>query len=246
MAVTSKTGLIDYCLRELGYPIVQINVTEEQIEDRVEEALERFRTYHYDGIEKVYLAHQMTQENLDTKQIVLDDELIYGVTKVHHYGSALSSNNLFNLEYQLRVEDLYSLIGADLIAYETSRQHLALLEHVLVGHKQFRYNRYTNIIHLDQNLEKNFVPGTYILVECYRVLNPAETPRVWGNQWLRAYTTALIKRQWGANVKKMSNMQLPGGVMFDGQALYDEAMGEIKDLEDDLDNSSGVLEWYVG
>lgn len=246
MAVSSKQGLIDYCLRELGHPLIKINVTEEQIEDRVEEALEHFREYHYDGIEKVYMAHALTQQNLDTKQIQVNDSLIYGVTKVHHYGTALSTNNLFSLEYQLRLEDMYSLMGADLISYETSRQHISMLQHLLVGHKSFRFNRYTSVIHLDQDLDRQFEVGNFILIECYRVLDPSEATSVWGNQWLKHYTTALIKRQWGNNLRKYQGLQLPGGVSIDGNAIYDEANQEVEALRDDLDSKSAPLSFLVG
>lgn len=246
MAVSTKQGLIDYCLRELGHPLIQINVADEQIEDRVEEALEYFREWHYDGIEKVYLKHKLTQENLDTKQIKLDDSLIYGVTRVHQFGSGQSSNDMFNLEYQIRLEDLYNLLDSDLINYSMTQQHLTLLNRLLVGEHPFRYNRILNVIHLDQDLKRTFEVGEYILVECYRVLDPAEAPNLWGNQWLKHYTTALIKKQWASNVKFYGNMQLPGGIVIDGDSLYQEATSEIQELKDTLETMSVPLFFEMG
>lgn len=245
MAVASKQGLIDYCLRELGYPVSKINVTDEQIEDRVEEALEFFREYHFDGIERVYLKHQLTQSNIDSKSISLDDSLIYGVTKVHLVPESTSTNDLFNLEYQFRIQDMYNLLDADLINYTMAHQHLALLNHTLVGHKHFRYNRIKNEINLDTSLS-SMALGDYILVECYRVLDPAESTGVWSNQWLKHYTTALIKRQWGTNLKKFSNMQIPGGQVIDGQALYSEGNEEVEALKSELMDKSAPLDFLLG
>lgn len=246
MAVLSKTGLIDYCLRNLGFPVIPVNVSEEQIEDRVEEALEYFREYHYDGIEKVYLKHQLTQQNIDDKEIQLNDSLIYGVTRVHRYTGVASTNNMFSLEYQIRLEDIYNLLEADLINYELTQQHLTLLDRLLIGEHPFRFNRIKNIIYLDQDMSRTFKEGDYILVECYRVLDPADLPNVWGNQWLRKYTTALIKRQWATNVKFYSGMQLPGGITIDGDGLYQEAVSELAELEDQLENRSTPLFFEVG
>lgn len=246
MPVTTKLGLRDYCLRELGSPLKRIHITDEQMEDRIDQSLEFFREYHFDGIKKVYLMHQLTQQNIDEKKIVLNDSLIYGVTKVHHTGSALTTNNLFSLEYQLRVQDMYSLLGADLIQYEITFQHLSMLQHLLVGHKMFRYNRIENVIYLDQDLNRNFNAGDYIMVECYRVLDPSEATLVWNNQWLKHYVTAQFKRQWATNIKSWQGMQLPGGVTIDGDALYDEANQEINELEEELMSKSAPIEFFVG
>lgn len=246
MAVTSKSGLIDYCLRHLGYPLIPINISEEQLEDRIEEALEYFREYHYDGITKVYLKHQLTQANIDTQEIKLSDSLIYGVTRVLNYGGAKNSNNMFNLDYQIRLEDMYNLLDADLINYEMTQQHLSLLNYILVGEHPFRYNRILNVLHLDQNLKKNFSVGDYIIVECYRVLDPSVAAEVWSNQWLKEYSTALIKKQWASNVKFFGGMQLPGGITVDGDSMYQEAMSEIQELKDHLDATSSPLFFEMG
>ena len=245
MAVNSRQKLIDYCMRSLGAPVVKINVDIEQVYDRVEEALEYFREYHYDGIEKVYLKHQITQDNIDTQSILVSDSLIYGVNRIIHIGNS-STTDWTSIGYQLRIDDIYSLLGADLINYTLAQQHYSLLQDILVGHKQFRYNRITDTIHLDFSLKDNYKVGDYILVDCYRVLDPATTSKLWGNQWLKHYTTALIKMQWATNLKKFNGLSLPGGVNIDGDSLYAEADKEIDELKEELLNKSAPLEWFIG
>ena len=179
MAVNSRQKLIDYCMRSLGSPVVKINVDIEQVYDRVEEALEYFREYHWDGIEKVYLKHQITQDNIDTQSILVSDSLIYGVNRIIHIGNS-SSTDWTSIGYQLRIDDIYSLLGSDLINYTLAQQHYSLLQDLLVGHKPFRYNRITDTIHLDFSVKGNYKVGDFILVDCYRVLDPTTTSKLWG------------------------------------------------------------------
>ena len=321
MAVASRQGLIDYCLRELGEPVVEINVDDSQLEDRVDEALEFFRLYHYDGIEKVYLKHQVraSEINLTTsvaanfakEEIVLGstsgakakvtvettrtstgtlllvrniegtfvagetitggisgatailgttpfvkreydnryievNDLVYGITRLLPFSSASSSKNLFDLQYQLRLNDLYDLTSTSLIYFKTVMSHIALLDLELNGHPMFRFNRLQNRLYLDINWDADIALGDFIVVECYRVLDPTTFTKVWGEPWLKKYTTSLFKRQWGANGKKFQGMVLPGGVSIDFQGMYDEAQTEIKELEDELMTKSAPLEFYMG
>ena len=319
MAVSSRQGLIDYCLRELGEPVVEINVDDSQIEDRIDEALDFFNLYHYDGIEKVYLKQQIraSQLNLTTnnatdfklgeiitgqtsgakckvtheygretagnlvlvknvigtfvagetvtngtstatldtipaligeydKRYVETSDLVYGITRVLPFGSAGSSKNMFDLQYQLRLNDLYDLTSTSIIYFKTVMQHLALLDLELNGHQMFRFNRLQNRLYLDINWDADVALGDFIVVECYRILDPAVYSKIWSEPWLKKYATALIKRQWGANGKKFQGMVLPGGVTIDFQGLYEEAIGEIKDLEEELMNKSAPLEMFLG
>lgn len=246
MAITTRLGLIEYCLRALGEPVVEINVDEQQVEDRVDEAIEYFRQYHFDGIEKVYLKHVITQQNIDDKYITVPD-LIYGITKVYPVASGTStSKSIFDLQYQLRLNDLYDLTSTSVMYYTQVMSHLSLLDMTLNGHPLYRFNRLNNRLYIDTVWSEKMEPGNYILVECYRALDPADAPRVYGDQWLKHYTTALIKKQWAVNLKKFSGMQLPGGVSIDGPALYAEAIQEIKDLEEEMLNKSAPLEWFMG
>ena len=246
MAVTTRTGLIEYCLRSLGEPVVEINIDEEQVEDRVDEAIEYFRQYHFDGIEKVYLKHNITQQNIDDKYIIVPD-LIYGITKVYPVASGTStSKSIFDLQYQLRLNDLYDLTSTSVMYYTQVMSHLALLDMTLNGHPLYRFNRLNNKLYIDTVWSEKMEVGNYLLVECYRAMDPADAPRMYGETWIKHYTTALIKKQWATNLKKFSGMQLPGGVSIDGPALYAEAMQEIKDLEDEMMNKSAPLEWFLG
>ncbi len=246
MAVTTRIGLIEYCLRALGEPVVEINIDEQQVEDRVDEAIEYFRQYHFDGIEKVYLKHNITQQNIDNKYIEVPD-LIYGITKVYPVASGTStSKSIFDLQYQLRLNDLYDLTSTSVMYYTQVMSHLALLDLTLNGHPLYRFNRLSNKLYIDTVWSEKMQVGNYLLVECYRAMDPTTAPRMYGDTWIKHYTTALIKKQWAVNLKKFSGMQLPGGVSIDGPALYAEAVQEIKDLEDEMMNKSAPLEWFMG
>lgn len=246
MAVNSRESLKEYCLRALGAPVLEINVDSDQLEDRIDEALEFFRLYHYDGIEKVYLKHQITQTDIDNKWIPMS-ELVYGVERVLPISSgAATSKNIFDLQYQLRLNDLYDLTSTSIIYYSTVMSHLSLLDLMLNGHILWRFNRFQDRLHLDINWQQDVEVGQWIVVECYRAMDPTVYTRLWSEPWLKHYVTALFKKAWGTNLKKFSGMALPGGVTIDGGAMYDEAVSEIKDLEDELMNKSAPLDWFLG
>lgn len=246
MAVTTRQGLIDYCMRALGEPVIEINVDETQVEDRVDEALEHWRMYHYDGIEKVYLKHQVTQDDVDAKSIPIPD-YVYGITRVFPVAAGTgTSKSIFDLQYQLRLNDLYDLTSVSVIYYKQVMGHLALLDHTLNGSQLYRFNRHTGRLYIDESWGDNIPVDTYVLVEAYRALDPATYPAVYGDPWLKHYTTALIKKQWAVNIKKFSGLQLPGGVTMDGDKLYAEAMEEIKELDDILVSKSAPLEFFLG
>ncbi len=248
MSVTSRQGLKEYCLRALGAPVLEINVDDDQLEDRIDEALEFFRLYHHDGIEKVYLKHQITADDKANGYIPMS-ELVYGVERVLPVtgGSGNSnSKSLFDLQYQLRLNDLYDLTSTSIIYYQTVMNHLALLDHILNGHTIYRFNRYQNRLYLDINWDYDTSVGQYVVVECYRAMDPSVYTRLWGDTWLKHYTTALFKKAWATNLKKFDGIQLPGGVTIDGKGMYQEALEEIKDLENDLMNKSAPLDFFVG
>lgn len=246
MPVTTRQGLIEYCLRELGAPVVEINVDDTQIEDRVDEAIEYYRQYHYDGIEKVYLKHQITQDDVNNGYIPVTDA-IYGVSRVFPVASGTStSKSIFDLQYQLRLNDLYDLTSTSIMYYTQVMSHLALLDLTLNGQPLYRFNRLTNKLYIEASWVDEMKVGNYVLVECYRALDPSTTPRLYNESWLKHYTTALIKKQWGTNMKKFSGLQLPGGVTIDGNALYQEATDEIEKLEQDLIGKQGPLEFFMG
>jgi len=318
MAVSTRTGLKEYALRALGAPVLEINVDDDQLEDRLDEALEYWRNYHPDGVEQIYMKHQIraseisltsavagnfqiaeiitgatsgakaevcretsressgtlllvknvvgtftagetingsaghtatltsiTLREYDLKYIETPD-LVFGVTQIISMGQASSSKNIFDLQYQLRLNDLYDLTSTSLIYYKTVMNHLALLDFELNGHTRFRFNRRQNRIFLDINWATDVILGDYIIAQAYRALDPAEFSKVWNEHWLKHYVTALFKKQWAVNIKKFSGIQLPGGVTLDGDKLYDEAMTEIKELEDELQNKSAPLDFFLG
>lgn len=246
MAVSSRQNLKEYALRALGAPVVEINVDDDQLEDRIDEALEFFRLYHYDGIEKMYLKHQVTQEDIDNKYIPMSP-LVYGVTRVVPITlGAATSKNIFDLQYRLRLNDLYDLTSTSVIYYTTVMQHLSMLDMTLNGHVIYRFNRYQDKLYLDINWNADVRVGEYIIVECYRALDFDAYVRLWSEPWLKHYVTALFKKAWATNLKKFSGMALPGGITIDGQAMYDEAQAEIKDLEEDMINKSAPLDFFLG
>jgi len=246
MAVTTRQGLIDYCLRSLGEPVVEINIDDQQIEDRIDEAIEYFRQYHFDGIEKTYLKHVITQEDIDNKYLVVPD-LVYGISRVFPVASGTStSKSIFDLQYQLRLNDLYDLTSTSITYYTMTMSHLALLDMTLNGHPIYRFNRLNGKLYIDTIWQEKMEVGNYILVECYRALDPSDAPKLYGDAWLKHYTTALIKKQWATNIKKFQGMQLPGGVTIDGDKLYLEATEEIKELETEMITKSAPLEFFMG
>jgi len=319
MAVTTKEQLKQYALRALGAPVVEINVDDDQLDDRMDEALEYWRQYHPDGVEKLYMKFNITASTLtlttnnaqsfplsaivtgstsgaravvvretnrvsagntllvknvvgtfvtgetitstgvtatlgtpaqslgsyDKKYVEVPD-LVYGITRVLPFSQASSSKNIFDLQYQLRLNDLYDLTSTSIIYYKTVMSHLAMLDLELNGHPMFRFNRRQSKLFLDINWETDVMLGDFVVVECYRALDPSENAKVWDDSWLKHYVTALFKKQWATNIKKFQGIQLMGGVTLDGDKLYDEATSEVKDLEDELMNKSAPLDFFLG
>lgn len=245
MAVNSRDGLKQYALRALGAPVLEINVDDDQLEDRLDEALEYWRQYHFDGIEKMYMKYQLTQTDIDNKYIPVPD-LVYGITRVIPITQTSSSKNMFDIQYQLRLHDLYDLTSTSVVYYTQVMSHIALLDFELNGQQGFRFNRLQSRLLLEIDWQTEVKVGSWIVFECYRALDPNEFNKVWNEMWLKHYVTALFKKQWAVNIKKFSGIQLPGGVTLDGDKLYDEAMGEVKDLEDELMNKAAPLEFFMG
>lgn len=246
MSVTSRTQLKDYCLRALGAPLIQIDVSEDQIEDRIDEAINYFREYYFDGIEKNYYKHQITQTDMDNGYITIPDH-IWSVNRVFQtVNTSSSSTNIFDVEYQLRMNDLRDLTSTSMIYYTQVMSHIALIENILHTQKQFRFNRLNGKLYIDQNWDAKMVVGQYLMLDAYAALDPATSPKMWDVRLFKEYVTALIKKQWGSILKKYSGIALPGGVTIDGKDLYDEAVNEIKDIEDEVMGSSAPLEFQLG
>jgi len=232
---TSRDQLKEHCLRRLGKPVVDINVDDEQVEDRIDEALLYYRDYHFDGSERVLLKHQITAADKTNQHITLDDSYI-GVVGVFDIGDSTQTSNLFNVRYQIHLNDLFDFSSATYVPYVTAMRHVAQLEEIFVGKQPIRFNRHTNKLHIDMSWNDVTV-GNYIIVDSYKVTDPGTYADVWSDRWLMQYTTSLIKRQWGENLKKFEGLQMPGGLTFNGQKIWEEATEEIRRLEDEMISS---------
>mgnify|MGYP003342386694 CR=1 FL=1 len=232
----------DYCLRRLGAPVIDINVDMEQVEERIDDALEYYRDYHFDGTERVLYKHQVTQADKDNKYVTLPST-INGVISVFDLGRAVNVTNLFNIRYQIHLNDLFDFTSTTYVPYVMAMRHIEQLEEIFVGSKPIRYNRSTHILNIDMKWDADVKAGDYIIVDCYRTVDAEANADVWQDIWLKKYATALIKRQWGENLKKFEGMNLPGGVTFNGQKIWDEANEEIGKLEERINiDYGGVLQ----
>jgi hypothetical protein len=222
-----------YCLRRLGHPVIEINVDEDQMDDRIDDALAFYRDYHYDGTERTFYKHQVTETDRTNGYIDIPTN-INGVVNVFPLGAGMNTNNIFNLRYQITLNEVYDWAHSAVQNYVSSMERIALLEEVFVGKQPLRFNRHMDKLFIDMDWETRTSVGEYIIIEAYRVLDPDTYTSVWGDWWLRQYATQLIKRQWGENLKKFEGMQLPGGVQFNGQQIWNEADEEIKRLEEEI------------
>jgi len=309
---TSRATFRDYCLRRLGWPVININVDDDQVEERIDDALQYYWDYHFDGSEKVYYKHQITSNNMHTavygltlveggtlysnsdvvvfsgggganaaasittyangtiSAVSLTDngigfatvptisittstgsgaeitaelggwipipENIIGVVNIFNGGSAFGISDMFNVQYQLAINDMYNYTNFTLIPYYITRTHLELINQLLNGQKPIRYNRHRNRCYVDMKWDTIPV-GHWLIVEAYNIVDPDEWTDAWNDRWLKQYSTALIKRQWGNNMKKYSGVQLVNGVQMNGQVIYEEAEQEIAKLEGEMINS---------
>jgi len=233
MAVpTTRAEFKENCLRRLGKPVIEINVDDDQVDDRINEALAYFWDYHFDGSEKVYYKYQVTNTDKTNKYITMPENII-GVVKIFDLGSALGVNNLFNIRYQIALNDLYTLTSVSMVPYYMAMQHVQFLEQMLVGQQPLRYNRNVNKLYIDMDWDRVEV-GQYIIVEAYQVVDPDTFVDTWKDRWLLRYAACLIKQQWGTNLKKFEGMKMPGGLTFNGQQIYNEATQERAELEKEM------------
>ena len=232
---TSKATFKEHCLRRLGKPVIEINVDEDQIYDRVDEALDYYADYHFDGFEHTYYKHQVTDTDKTNKYITLPDNII-GVVDLFDIGDATSTNNLFNVRYQIALNDLYDLSRYELVPYYINFQNIRMIEEILVGKQRLRFNRQLNQLHIEKGWDR-LNTGDFIVCKAYRVIDPDTYTDVWKDRWLLRYAACLIKLQWGSNLTKFEGMQLPGGVQFNGAKLYDDAFAERQQLEEEIQSN---------
>ena len=250
----SREQLKQYALRALGKPVIDINADDDQLEDRIDEALQYFAQYHYDAIRRTYLKYQYTQDdydriNADTSESVTKNsvtttwkegnafivvpESVISVINIFPFSNK-GNLNLFDVRYQLRLNDLYDFSSTSIINYDVVLRHLDFLDHVLVGEKPLRFNQHDNRLYIDMDWKNDIQVGEYIVIECYRKLDPTIYTDVYNDIYLKRYTTALFKKQWGANLSKFNGVAMVGGVTLNGQQIYSEALQDIEKLENEI------------
>ena len=261
MAVpTTKATFKSYCLRALGDGVIDINISDDQADDRIDEALQYFAQYHYDGIEKMYLKHLVTSDevtraraNTDTTGTDTADNSITATWKEGNNfiplpsavisvlqvwplsDTGAGSSNMFDVRYQLRLNDMFDLSSTSIMHYQMTMDNLDLIEHILVGETPIRFNQHQNRLYIDADWENDFVADIdYIVVECYRKLDPTTYTDIYDDIFLKRYATSLIKKQWGANLSKFSGVTMLGGVTMNGETLYTQALEEQNKLEEEI------------
>ena len=232
---TTRTEFKKYCLRELGHPVVEINVDDDQVSDRIDDALDYYRDFHYDGSYEDYYKVSLTSSDISNGYLTLPED-IHSVVDVFPVGQGLQSSNLFNLKYHITLNEIYDWAHGQFSSYTMTKERIALLNEIFVGKQLYRFNRHMDQLHIDMDWSM-MTAGEYVIIKCLRTVDPSTYSDVWSDRWLRKYATQLIKRQWGTNLKKFSGMQLPGGLTFNGEQIYQEAEEEIKRLEEEMVNT---------
>ncbi len=261
----SRTEFKEYCLRQLGAPMLEINLAEEQCEDLIDDALQYFHERHFDGVAQIYLKYKITQDDIDrgkgvttatgittttvnetvgiTTQFNFEENSNYlplpkniiGVTKIFQYdeASSINSSNMFSFKYQLFLNDIYYWGQTDLLSYSMAMTYLETMNFLLNTHKQIRFNQRMDRLYIDVRWGE-INAGDYIIIDCWRAVEGGSFAGVWNDSFLKRYTTALFKRQWGMNLIKFTGVKLPGGIEFNGRQIYDDAQREIDEIREKM------------
>jgi len=237
MAVpTTRATFIEYCKRRLGHPVIDINLDDAQIEDRIDDALRFWQEYHFDGTEKLLVSHQVDAQDISDKFLTLDpslDDSILGISRM--LASSGQTTNMFSIRYQMAFNDIatYSTRGVrEMQNYWMRLSHLGMVNDLISGMSNLRFNRITNKIYIDWDWSVDIKEGDYIVLETYQKVG--DTTELWGNMFLKNYATALIKEQWGMNLSKFEGVQMPGGVTLNGRAILEDARAEIERLKEQM------------
>lgn len=233
----SRTSLIDYCRRRLGEPVIEVNVDEDQVEDRIDEAIQYYQEFHSDATKRGYLKHQMTSTDIANKYITLSSNIQF-VSRMFRVDSAFAqTGNMFDIKYQMALNDIWDLTNwaGDMAYYEQLQQYLSLLDMKLNGAPLVDFVRRQNRLYIHGNIEDQDIKvGDYIVLEVYETIDPDTHTSIYNDMWLKQYATALIKLQWGMNLIKFEGMQLPGGVIINGRQIFDDAQAEIQELQEKI------------
>ena len=251
---STRQGLIDYCLRRLGYPVLEVNVDDDQIDDLIDDAIQYFQERHFDGVERMLLKHEITKENRETLKtgittttanstvgittttftesqnfIQLPDHVL-GVERVLKMDASTISSGMFNIKYQIFLNDLYYYGALDLMNYAMTKTYLEDLSRIITPDTQLRFNKKNHRLYLDIDFGQ-MSDDTFIIIDGYRLLDPSDAPAIYNDFWLKKYATATIKKQWGMNLIKFQGVLLPGGVQLNGRQIYEDAIKEIEEIE---------------
>ena len=267
---STRTEFIDYCKRQLGAPVLEINVADEQIEDIVDDAIQYFQERHFDGVAQTYLKYKVTQGDIDrgkgpgstgvvgltttsatadiagtetqfdyeenSNYLAIPPEVI-GCTKVFHFdGSNTITNNMFSVKYQLFLNDIYYWGATELLTYAMTKTYLEDINFLLTTEKQIRFNQRQDRLYLDIDWS-SMTKGDYLIIDCFRAMNPNDYTRVWNDSFLKPYAVALFKRQWGQNLIKFAGVKLPGGTELNGRQIYDDAEKELTRIREIMSNT---------
>jgi hypothetical protein len=229
----SRQNLKEYALRRLGHPMIDINVEDSQVEDRVDDALQFFAEYHFDGVERVYNKHLITTDDITNGYITVTDD-IASVIQVFRFDEG--TTNMFDVRYQMALNDFFDMSGTSSVQeYAATRSYINMLNDMLNPERMMRFHRVTNRLYIDMNWGEIVSAGEYVVYEAWKVLDPNTYPEIYNDRLLKEYITALVKRQWGQNLSKFEGVQLPGGVTFNGAEIYTQADEEVKKIEEEVE-----------
>jgi len=246
----SRQTMIDYCLRRLGDPVLEINVDEDQIEDRIDEAIQYWQEYHSDATVRTYLKYQVTAADVANEWIPISTDVLY-VSRLFPISSSFNNSiNFFDIKYQMMLNDIADLqnFAGDLAYYEQMQQYLSILDMKLNGQPLVNFSRHQDRLYVFGEWQNQDIKaGDYVVAEIYTLLDPDTHTSIYNDLWLKEYSTALIKQQWGANLIKFEGIQLPGGVTFNGRQIYDDATNEIQQLRERIrDEFELPADFFVG
>ena len=257
----TRQELIDYCLRRLGAPVLEVNVDDDQIDDLVDDALQYFQERHFDGVERTFLKYKITADDIsrgqgkgtdgvgivtttansvgvgstvfnfyETSNFIQIPDSVVGIEKIFKFDTSSISGGMFSIKYQLFLNDLYYFNSVELMQYAMVKSYLEDIDHLLTPDKQIRFNKRQNRLYLDIDWQSQ-VKDEFLIIDCYRILDPNTFTNVYNDSFLKLYLTALIKRQWGQNLIKFQGVKLPGGIEFNGRQLYEDAERELNEIK---------------
>ena len=263
---TTKQELIDHCLRKLGAPVLEVNVSDEQLDDCIDDAIQYFQERHFDGVERMYLKYKITQEDIDRGQadpltsnttgivsttatsggfsntwyensnFINCPDSVIGVEKVFKFDTSSISGGMFSIKYQLFLNDLYFFNSVELLQYSMTKRYLEDIDFLLTTYKQIRFNKRQDRLYLDIDWKSQAV-NQFIVLDCYRALDPENFSQIYNDSFLKRYCTAMIKKQWGQNLIKFRGVKLPGGIEFNGREIYQDGVEEVNAIREQMSST---------